>query len=286
MQIGGPKCGCGNCGCLEALASRTAIERDLRQAVAAGRKTVLTESLGGDLRVIRSSELRRALELGDELVSEVMRRASEVLGYACLTVRHLLDPDVIVLGGGLIKACSDFVLPVVENIVGSDQLPGAREGGGVLVSALGDDAVVLGAVALARRRARRSPFKKRFAVRPRYPELAPAEDGGITVSRKTYARDIFIRADGRVKPRKKAVAKKLHGSAHRIGPEELEKVCVGGPEALFIGTGQCGQMELTEEARRYLTQRLIEWSALPTPEALAAYNRFKQRKAALIHVTC
>jgi len=50
MQIGGPRCGCGNRGCFEALASRSAIERDLRRAVEAGRQTVLTELLEGDLR--------------------------------------------------------------------------------------------------------------------------------------------------------------------------------------------------------------------------------------------
>ena len=47
MQIGGPKCGCGGRGCFEALASRTAIERDLREAIAAGRKSVLLELAGG-----------------------------------------------------------------------------------------------------------------------------------------------------------------------------------------------------------------------------------------------
>ena len=59
MQIGGPRCGCGNHGCLEALASRTAIENQLRAAVDAGRKTALTELLEGNLKVIRSSALCR-----------------------------------------------------------------------------------------------------------------------------------------------------------------------------------------------------------------------------------
>ena len=133
MQIGGPKCGCGNCGCLEALASRTAIERDIRDAIAAGRTSMLSELTGGDLSVIRSGAIRRALEAEDPLVTEVLRHASEVLGYACLTVRHLIDPEVIVLGGGVIEACSDFMMPIIENIVGSDRLPGARDGGQVLL---------------------------------------------------------------------------------------------------------------------------------------------------------
>ena len=62
-------------------------------------------------------------------MTEIMRRTSEILGYACLTVRHLIDPEVIVLGGGVVEACSDYVMPIVENIVGSDQLPGALPGG-------------------------------------------------------------------------------------------------------------------------------------------------------------
>ena len=70
MQIGGPKCGCGNHGCFEALASRTAIERDIREAIAAGRTSVLTELAGGDLSVIRSGMIRKALEVEDELVTE------------------------------------------------------------------------------------------------------------------------------------------------------------------------------------------------------------------------
>ena len=47
-------------------------------------------------------------------------RAAEVLGYACVNVRHLIDPEAIVLGGGVVEACSDFIMPIVENIVGRD----------------------------------------------------------------------------------------------------------------------------------------------------------------------
>lgn len=285
MQIGGPKCGCGNCGCLEALASRSAIERELRDAVAAGRKTCLTNSRDDDLRVIRSSELRRALDAGDELVMEIVRRAAEVLGYACLNVRHLIDPEVIVLGGGVIKACSDYMLPVVEETIGSDQLPGAREGGEVRLSALGDDAVVLGAVALAQRRAGRNPFKKRFAVQPLYPRVAADDEGSITVGRKTYYRDVLLLADGSVKKRKKG-SKRHPDETRAITTKELAKLCAGGPETLFIGTGSAGELQLTEEGQRFLQQRSIGWTSDLTPATVAAYNKSKKRKAALLHAGC
>jgi glucokinase len=273
-------------GCLEALASRSAIERDIRQALAAGSSSVLAELSGGDLSVIRSGAIRKALKAGDGLVTEVLHRASEVLGYACLTVRHLLDPEVIILGGGLVEACSDFMMPIVENVVGSDRLPGARDGGQVLLSALGDDAVVLGAVALARKRVGRSPFKKRFHVRPTYPAIARFSFGEIVVGGKGYHHDVYIAVNGKVKARDKALAKKEYGDAHVVGPKELEEVCKGGPEVLFVGAGAENKVELPEEARRYLSQRAIRCEVLTTASLVEAYNQSPARKAALIHVTC
>lgn len=286
MQIGGPLCGCGNRGCLEALASRSAIERDIRAAVAAGRKTVLTELCQGDLSLIRSNALRKALEAEDPLAIEVMHRASEIIGYACLTIRHLIDPEVIVLGGGVIEACSDYMMPIIENIVGSDRLPGAREGGQVLLSALGDDAVVLGAVALARRLVGRNPFKRKYAVQPKYPQIMRAGFGDITIGKKNYNRDVYISVYGKVKKRKKWIAHELYGDAHMLGARELEEVCRGGPEILIVGSGKDGKLELTDDARRYLTQRSIKLELLATPQAVEAYNKSNQRKAAMIHVTC
>ncbi len=161
MLPGGPRCGCGNRGCLEALASRSAIERELRGGMVAGRKTILTKLVSKKRGLIKSKVLRRALKAKDPLVTEVLRRASDFLGHACLTVRHVVDPDVIVLGGGVIEACGAFVLPIVQRIVASDALPGARKGGAVVESQLGDDAVVLGAVAIARELVGRSPFEAR-----------------------------------------------------------------------------------------------------------------------------
>ena len=286
MQLDGPTCGCGGRGCFEALASRTAIERDLRAAIAAGRKSVLVELAGGDLSVIRSGMIRKALEAEDELVCEVMRHAAEVIGYACLNVRHAIDPEAIVFGGGVIEACSDFIMPIIEHIVGRDPLSGAREGGRVLLSALGDDAVSLGAVAAARKLVGRSPFKRKFFVGPVYPEINRFTFGEITVDEKSYNRDITISVGGKVKKRDEDAAKELHGSAHTVGPKELEKICRGGPEMLFIGAGKSNCVELTDDARRFLAQRSIQFEILPTAKAVESYNRSKLRKAALMHVTC
>ena len=222
----------------------------------------------------------------DPLVTGILHRAAETLGYACLTVRHLVDPEVIVLGGGLIEACSEFMMPILENIVGSDRLPGARDGGHVLLSALGDDAVVLGAVALARKQVGRSPFKKRYRVEPTYPEIVRFSFGEIVVGKKAYDHDIYIRSAARSSRATRTWPSATARTSHAIGPKELEEVCKGGPEVLFIGCAKANEVVLTEQAQRYLSQRSIRCEILPAVQLVDVYNKSKARKAALIHVTC
>jgi len=286
MQIDGPLCGCGNRGCLESLASRTAIERDIRKAVKDGHKSILTDLLEGDLRVIRSGYLRRALEKKDKVVMQVLRLAAERLGYACLSVRHMIDPEVIVLGGGVIEACGNFMVPVAQKIVEADRLPGVRAGGRVVRSALGDDAVMLGAVALARQHVGRDPFLKRFAEAPRYTPIGAWRFGEVTVGGCRYDNDIYIRVDGEVKNRKKCPRGAKHAACHTVGLKEIQKVCRGGPEALFIGAGRNGRVKVVRAAAEALRSEAIDLHVLPTPKAIRAYNASKQRKAILLHVTC
>ena len=284
IRIGGPACACGNHGSLEALAGRWAIERDIRKAVAAGRKTVLTELLDGDLSQIRSGALRQAIGRKDRLVTRVMRRASEVLGQACVVVFHLLDPEVIVLGGGVVEACGDFMLPIVEEVIKAVRLPGSREGGEVYLSPLGDDAVVVGAVALARWQIGRSPFNRDFAAGPHYDEIGQAAPGQITVGDETYKRDIVIRVSGEVKKWRREAASESGKRGHEIRPADLARACRGGPQVLVVGTGESGDLKLTKESQAYLRRRAIEVHVLCVPEAIDLYNKVEQRKAALIHV--
>ena len=103
---------------------------------------------------------------------------------------------------------------------------------------------------------------------------------------EAYEKDVWILADGAVKKRKKKLAKEVYGTSHRIGPDELAKVCRGKPEIVFVGTGQQGVAELTAEVREYLEKQGINYAVLPTPQIVASYNQCTKRKAALIHITC
>lgn len=150
VEPGGPECGCGNRGCLEALASRRAIEREIRAEVRRGAKTVLTKLTGGDLTAVRSKLLKKALKKKDPLVTRVMRRNAEILGAACVSLRHVYDPELFVFGGGVFEACAKYMLPVIRKSLAQD--PFFKDVGecGVAVSELGDEAVLLGAAAMAR----------------------------------------------------------------------------------------------------------------------------------------
>jgi hypothetical protein len=178
------------------------------------------------------------------------------------------------------------MLPILEQILGSDRLTGARDGGHIVLSALGDDAVVVGAAALAATKAGLSPFEAENAVRPKYPQIGDATFGEITVGKKTHADDIIIRVDGKVKKRKKAAVQERYGTSHVVDAKEVGRICRGGPEVVFVGTGHQEQVALNEEAVQFLSQRRIRLEVAATHKLAKAYNACTDRKAALIHVTC
>jgi glucokinase len=112
----GPVCGCGKHGCAEALASRTAIEREIRAQIAAGAKSVvpdLLEELGRD--TISSSVIEKALDADDQVVGQVMAEAEYYMGLLVANIVNMLDPEVVVLGGGVVERLGErYLEPVRE----------------------------------------------------------------------------------------------------------------------------------------------------------------------------
>lgn len=151
LMINGPKCTCGNRGCWEALASRSAIFRQIQEAVEEGQKTVLTEMLGGDLKDMRSGDLRKAIKQGDKLAARVVEEAARCTGIAVANLINILNPEVVVIGGGLMDALENEMMPVITKTLGEHAMPGTDKGVKILPSKLGDDAGITGAAVLARR---------------------------------------------------------------------------------------------------------------------------------------
>jgi glucokinase len=151
LDVSGPKCGCGNKGCFEALASRTAIFQQIKAGIKDGQKTLLTEMLGADLADLRSGDLRKAIRRGDKFVDRVIEGASEYIGIATANLINILNPEVFVLGGGVIEALEDEMMSVIIETAKDYAMPGTLKGVEIIASKLGDNAGITGAAVLARK---------------------------------------------------------------------------------------------------------------------------------------
>lgn len=154
LQVGGPKCGCGNRGCFEALASRLAIFREIEDRIKEGGKSVLTDMLGpGETyRDLKSGDLRKAIRKGDKLVEKVIEEAAEYTGIAVANVLNFLNPQVVVLGGGVIDALSDEMMSIILETARDYCMPGVDTNIEIVESRLGDLAGIHGGAVLARQR--------------------------------------------------------------------------------------------------------------------------------------
>ena len=154
IEVGGPKCNCGNQGCFEALASRTAIFRKITAAVKDGQKTLLTDMLGPELNDLRSGDLRKAIRKGDSFVEKVIEEAAEYTGIAVANFINIFNPETVVLGGGVIDALSDEMMAIIVETAEDYAMSGTSKGIEIVASKTGDDAGIIGAAVLARRAAK------------------------------------------------------------------------------------------------------------------------------------
>jgi len=153
VKAGGPRCGCGTRGCLEALASRTAMTKQFQKAILKkGKKSILSELTSGDLGLIRSGTLAKAIQRKDKLTLKVLKRATKYLGVGIGSIVNFLNPEMIVLGGGVVEALDDTFLDNIRAAVEKYALPNTLNGVQIVRAKLGDDAGILGAAALARQR--------------------------------------------------------------------------------------------------------------------------------------
>ena len=146
----GPKCGCGNRGCLEAVASRTAIVRRIAAEIEDGRKSMVKEMCDDDMRRIRSRILAESYREGDELVREVINDACEYIGIGAANLINILNPQAVILGGGVIEALGERMLPRITKAASAHVIAPSEERVRILDNGLGDDAGIIGAALAAR----------------------------------------------------------------------------------------------------------------------------------------
>lgn len=139
----GPRCNCGNLGCLEAISSGTSIAKRGREAVATNVETSLKK-----YDVITSYEVFKEAEAGDEVSKDIINNAMTYLGIGVANAISTFDPEMIIIGGGVSKA-GDVVFDTVKKVVNKRCFKSMAESCEIVPAGLGSDAGVVGAVALA-----------------------------------------------------------------------------------------------------------------------------------------
>ena len=143
VQTDGPRCTCGNIGCLEALIGTAALVREATIALATGRHSSLRDGPLTPQRIFAASAAE------DRVARELVQHFAELLGAGIVSLVHTHDPDLVVLGGGMIGAAGQF-LPIVQSYVTAHiwTLPGRQVE--VVAAELGDAAALVGVAAFAR----------------------------------------------------------------------------------------------------------------------------------------
>lgn len=144
----GPLCGCGNHGCLETLASGTAIAAEGVRLVLMGLSPILRDHVEGDPAKITAKAVADAADAGDSACFDAIQHAARWLGIAVANLVTALHPDLIVIGGGVSKI-GEALLDRVRQEVHSRIRMFPPETVKIEASQLGDKAGILGAVALA-----------------------------------------------------------------------------------------------------------------------------------------
>ena len=146
VDLNGRQCSCGAHGCLEAYASRSAIERRIEGALKKGRKSYILDYLETG-KSITSSMIQKSIEREDELVLQCVTEASEYLSGGIASIINFVNPELVILGGGLIEAVDYFYQKTIKK-ARAKSLPVPAEKIQFKKAMLGDYSGVIGAAFL------------------------------------------------------------------------------------------------------------------------------------------
>lgn len=110
--------------------------------------------------------------------------------------------------------------------------------------------------------------------------------GSITIAGTRYEHDVLIRLNGQMEKRKKKLSKAVYGTSHIVSLDEAKHVYEKGAKHLIIGTGQYGNVRLSDEAADYFNRKDCHVELQPTPDAIQVWNKAQGAVIGMFHVTC
>lgn len=149
---GGHYCGCGHEGCWEQYASGSALVRDAQATVIINpeRATRLLELAGGNVEKLTGPQVTQAAQEGDPLAVELLTELGRWVGEGAASATALLDPALIVVGGGVADAGELLLAPARKAFAEQLSGRGHRPEAAIVVASMGNDAGLVGAADLAR----------------------------------------------------------------------------------------------------------------------------------------
>lgn len=141
----GPLCSCGNTGCLEAVASCAAVIQSVRRAMEKGVDSKIRDLAGGDLERVSVELIAQAARENDSLAFRVLEEAVAHIGTGLANMVNLLNPKVLIFGGGLFRAAPPSLLEPLKRIIKQRSLEKSANEVQLMVSRMGSEAGALGA---------------------------------------------------------------------------------------------------------------------------------------------
>lgn len=143
IDMNGPKCKCGNKGCLEVMAGIPAMIQKVIFGMMSGRNSVINNFTNGDFNKINVEILKMAIDMKDEMVMEVLEEIAVKLSFGINNIINLFDPEVIVIGGEITKLGPQF-LEYINTSLNSIELVAKRNKVKVKYSSISGNGAALG----------------------------------------------------------------------------------------------------------------------------------------------
>lgn len=147
IEPNGQLCHCGKIGCIETVASGKVLISRAKKDLAEGATSHITEMVQNDLSKVNIKVILEAAKVGDQYAIDLLAKIGEALGKGISTLIHLYNPELIILGGEMSKA-ADYLVSPIESNLNIYTIARIRKDATIVASELGDNARLMGTVAL------------------------------------------------------------------------------------------------------------------------------------------